>query len=260
MSGRHRFYRHLFLLAVGVMVLMALPYPERRLSVLFSLALNLLLVMVLGRPHPSSHRHHDLHRNLHLHRHWPDHLFRLIGIATFGFQLLWLFAPATDRASSALPVMVLLTIFVFWSLKRLLIDLSRERKINGQVLMGAVAGYLLLGISGGLLFSMLETMVPGSFLNSSHDHRVMEIGVMHPSAGNVAVWTLDFARINYFAFVSLTTVGYGDIVPATPPAQMASVALSVSGPLYLAVVMGLLISRYTVQEDSEKDRHLPPRS
>jgi hypothetical protein len=68
------------------------------------------------------------------------------------------------------------------------------------------------------------------------------------------VWSLDFTRIHYFAFVSLTTVGYGDIIPDTPPAQMASVALSISGPLYLAIVMGLLISRYTLQSEQEEGR------
>ena len=65
---------------------------------------------------------------------------------------------------------------------------------------------------------------------------------------------MDFGRIYYFAFVSLTTVGYGDIVPATPPAEMASVALSISGPLYLALVMGLLISRYTIQSENQQAR------
>jgi hypothetical protein len=66
---------------------------------------------------------------------------------------------------------------------------------------------------------------------------------------------LDLSRIYYFAFVSLTTVGYGDIVPTTPTAQMASVALSIAGPLYLAVVMGLLISRYTIQGDNQQDQN-----
>jgi hypothetical protein len=74
-------------------------------------------------------------------------------------------------------------------------------------------------------------------------------------------WDIDFTRINYFAFVSLTTVGYGDIVPVRRLAQMTSVSLSVVGPLYLAMVMGLLISRFTVQtqeEDDEASDDQPP--
>jgi hypothetical protein len=51
-------------------------------------------------------------------------------------------------------------------------------------------------------------------------------------------------RLNYFAFVCLTTVGFGDIVPVTRQAQMFSVAVSLIGTTYLALVMGVLISRY----------------
>ena len=55
----------------------------------------------------------------------------------------------------------------------------------------------------------------------------------------------DLGRIGYFAFVCLTTVGFGDITPLTPPARMLSVGLAVVGPLYLAVVMGVLIGRFS---------------
>ena len=59
-------------------------------------------------------------------------------------------------------------------------------------------------------------------------------------------------NIHYFAFVTLTTVGYGDIIPALPPAQMSTVGLSIVGQLYLAIVMGLLISRYTLQSEKQE--------
>jgi hypothetical protein len=245
MQQRHRFYRHLFLLSVGVMVLIALPYPIRRLSVLCSSMLILMLTLALGRPlHPGQYK-----------RRWPDTLYRLIGLAAFGFQVVWLLSPFRGQWASGVPVRVLLPLFVFWSLRRLLIGLARETVINGQVLTGAVAGYLLLGITGGLLFSVLETVAPGSFVNAARDHQSLAIAVLPQHPDQLAVWTFDLSRIYYFAFVSLTTVGFGDIVPATPPAQMASVALSISGPIYLAVVMGLLISRNTVQPENQEERH-----
>ncbi len=53
-----------------------------------------------------------------------------------------------------------------------------------------------------------------------------------------------FSTINYFAFVCLTTVGFGDIKPMLPLSRMVSVATSIAGPLYLAAVMGVLIGRY----------------
>ena len=47
-----------------------------------------------------------------------------------------------------------------------------------------------------------------------------------------------FLAINYYAFVCLTTVGFGEISPRLPLSRMVSVATSVAGPVYLAAVMG----------------------
>jgi voltage-gated potassium channel Kch len=243
MHGRHRFYGHLLLLSLGVMFLIAFPTPFRRLSVFCSEVLILMLTVALGKPlRPHQQR-----------RHWYDTLYRLIGLACFGFQGVWLFSPVSLRLASGMPVLALLATFVFWSLKRLLYCLSREKVINGKVISGAVAGYLLLGITGGLFFSVLETVAPGSFVNTAMDHQRLALEVFAQNPSEVSSWMLDLSRVYYFAFVTLTTVGYGDIVPSTPTAQMASVALSISGPLYIALVMGLLISRYTVQAEKQDD-------
>ena len=56
-----------------------------------------------------------------------------------------------------------------------------------------------------------------------------------------------FSSINYFSFVCLTTVGFGDINPILPPALMASIGTSVAGPLYLSAVMGVLIGRFAAK-------------
>ena len=245
LQRRHRFYGHLLLLSLGVMLLIACPYPVRRLSVLCSEVLVLMLTVELGRPlRPRQHK-----------RHWYDNAYRLIGLAAVGFQLLWLLSPVNWRFTSGVPVLALIAIFVFWSLQRLLYCLSCEKVISAKVISGAVAGYLLLGITGGLFFSVLETVAPGSFVNTARDHQGLALQVFAQDPSGIPSWMLDLSRIYYFAFVSLTTVGYGDIVPTTPTAQMASVALSISGPLYLALVMGLLISRYTIQGENQQDQN-----
>ena len=58
----------------------------------------------------------------------------------------------------------------------------------------------------------------------------------------------EIVELNYFAFVTLTTTGYGDIHPVTPQTQMLCVMVAISGTVYLAMVMGVLISRYTARD------------
>ena len=97
------------------------------------------------------------------------------------------------------------------------------------------AGYLHIGLTAGLVMSALETIQPGSFepLN-------------FPIGAGTSVFATShvFSAINYFAFVCLTTVGFGDINPMLPLSRMVSVATSIAGPLYLAAVMGVLIGRF----------------
>jgi voltage-gated potassium channel Kch len=59
---------------------------------------------------------------------------------------------------------------------------------------------------------------------------------------------MNFIRLHYYAFVTLTTTGYGDVTAETPQSQMLSVAIAVCGTFYLASVLGLLVSRYSVEQ------------
>ena len=106
-----------------------------------------------------------------------------------------------------------------------------------------------MGLAAGLLFAVLESLAPGSFVNSV----ATDVSLLRGAAGPAAkLFSLDFVELNYYAFITLTTTGYGDISPVTPQSQMLSVMVAVSGTIYLALVMGLLISRYTVQDAEEE--------
>lgn len=249
-ARRHRFYRRLLLLMLLQVLMMALPWTLHRLGLAVTALMLLFLVSELGRVLPTGRQ-----------AAWTHRLYRLIGLAGVLALISWLLVPATVNWHGLLLV-VLIVVFVFWSLLRLLLLLRQEQDVGKAVLAGAVAGYLMLGISGGLALSVIESAQPGSFID------VVSHKAFHSRPGPLQVRSLgpassvDFSRINYFAFVSLTTVGYGDIVPVRRMAQLTSVSLSVVGPLYLAIVMGLLISRFTVQtqeddDESSEDRLAP---
>ena len=249
---RHRFYRHLCVVTVGLVVMMALPSPVFRVHLVGDIVLQLLLMIELGQP---------IARHANAPSPAPSdvrmaRLYRLFGVIGLLSLVIWMFTPA-QASLTGMPLLALLIIFVIWSLRRLLRLLAREQVIGQEVIAGAIAGYLLLGIVGGMMFSVMETVQPGSFTNLvHHTHHATVHPLLNPDLSRM-VWDLDYSRLNYYAFVSLTTVGYGDIVPSTPTAEMASVWLAIAGTLYLAVVMGLLISRFTVQtrqEESEQEQ------
>ena len=118
----------------------------------------------------------------------------------------------------------LFLVFISWSLVRLLGRLAREVPSQGDLLAGGLAGYLLLGIHGGLLLTVIDSLVPGSFRDPATGALVQL-----PPLGSA---------------LAATSVGYGDIAPTEPLARLASVALSVLGPFYIAVVIAVVVSRY----------------
>lgn len=237
LERRLRFYPALLLLTVLVMASFALPVELRLFGSLgYSLTL-LLLVLALGGP--IRHAGRPCLGNL---------LYRLLGLTALVVQGLWSFAPAGAQRSG-LPLLVMVTVFIAWSVLRLLALLALEPTVERRVLMGAVAGYLLLGLTAGLLMTILETIVPGSF--TAVDDATQVLGPITSAEVQQRMWQLDFVRLNYFAFVCLTTVGFGDIAPQTPQAQMITVTFTVIGPTYMALVLGLLINRSNSAEAQE---------
>ncbi len=225
--GKHT-YGKLLSICLLVLVTFTLPSPWNRISFLGYVLLALVMIRELGNP-SALLQFGPL----------PRRLFKGLGVAAIAVGLLWYLTPLELR-STGIPVIALWALFSGWSAIRLIRGLALERRVSDAVLRGALAGYLMLGLAAGLLCCALETIDPASFSN-----------VQLPGEGldpRVPVWGLNFVRLHYFAFVSLTTMGYGDVIPQTPQAQMVSVAIATAGTFYVAAVMGVLISRLTVQE------------
>ena len=229
----HREKIYELLLGLCVMVLVSFAFP--RLSWIgplgYGLIALLLTQLVMIRKNSLS---------------VEDRLYQCLGLAALVALLLWLVTPVR-WVVSGFPLIFTWSLLVGWSVIRLVERLSQERKVTSGLLMGAAAGYLLLGLTAGLVMSAVETIQPGSFepLNILHD------AASGPDA-SVLMSMRAFSQINYFAFICLTTVGFGDIEPVLPVSRMLAVVTGIIGPLYLAVVMGVLIGRYTNQVE-EKD-------
>jgi hypothetical protein len=175
-----------------------------------------------------------------------DRLYQLLGLGALSALLLWQITPIR-WVVSGVPLVLTWSVLVGWSVIRLVDRLSQERRVTSGLLMGAAAGYLLLGLTAGLVMSAVETIQPGSFAPLN----MLQESASGPNA-SVLMKLNDFSQINYFAFICLTTMGLGDIQPILPVSRMLAVITGIIGPLYLAVVMGVLIGRYTNQVE-EKD-------
>lgn len=223
-----RFLRRLLWVCLLVLASTALPPSLARLTWLGFPVLSGLLMAGLARRPP-----------------WPKplakHLYLLMGVASIVAQVLWVFSPRSMVATGLLLLLVFSS-FIGWSLWRLLHRLALDSPQEGDLVAGGLAGYLLLGIQGGLLLVVIDSLVPGSFRDTATGGLVQLPGLTSPLE-TTSAWDVNVQRLMYFAFVSLTTVGYGDITPIEPLAKLASVTLSVLGPLYIAVVMGVVVSR-----------------
>ena len=98
-----------------------------------------------------------------------------------------------------------------------------EGSVDAERVCAALCVYLLAGIAFGGVFTALETHAPGSLS---------------------ATRPIDLDDAVYFSFVTLATLGYGDIVPAAPATRSLAVLEAVFGQLYLAVLIARLVSLY----------------
>ena len=172
---------------------------------------------------------------------WSDRLYRGLGLLAVLTMWLWLLTPL-ELIHSGVPLALSWSLLVGWSVIRLVKRFAEEPKVTESLLMGATAGYLHIGLTAGLVMSALETIQPGSF---------EPLTVADAAESSVLAAAHAFSAINYHAFVCLTTVGFGDINPMLPLSRMVSVVTSITGPLYLAAVMGVLIGRFASSLDRQ---------
>lgn len=104
--------------------------------------------------------------------------------------------------------------------------LFRDKEVTYYRIIGAVNVYLMKGLIGVSLFELIHTAYGNSIQGS-----------WFPEEG-----ALNFPKFMYYSLTSLTTVGYGDLIPVNATSRMTSVFLSVIGILYPAVVISRLIS------------------
>ena len=106
----------------------------------------------------------------------------------------------------------------------------RARAVDAEHLFAALDAYLLAGLIFAVCYWLLDQTWPASF-------------------GVASASDLTLARAIYFSFVTIATLGYGDVVPASESAQGLTILEAVGGQMYLTVLVAWLVSLYAKQVD-----------
>lgn len=107
-------------------------------------------------------------------------------------------------------------------------QIARAKSVTAAVLLEAINAYFLLGIVFTFLVGLTVRLDPQSYNFST--------GSIKPH---------DFM---YHGFITLTTTGYGDFVPLKPWSQSLSILIATAGQLYVAVIIALLVGKFSSQQ------------
>jgi hypothetical protein len=116
-------------------------------------------------------------------------------------------------------------------------------RITVDRIYGALCVYLLIGLMFSIVYCLMSMMQPGAFtfsetLLAHHDTTMM-------TQDNIAPFL-------YFSFVTLSTLGYGDITPVTAGAQSLAALEAITGQLYIAVLIARLVGLQIVHSTNER--------
>jgi len=117
--------------------------------------------------------------------------------------------------------LLLFTVFVVVS------RVVRHRVVTMQTILGALSAYLLLGFFFAAMFTAVAKFGTGQFFTSGEP--------------------ADTDSIQYFAFITLTTTGYGDLTPASQPGRSLAVLDALFGQIFLVTLVARLVSVFGIE-------------
>lgn len=202
---------HPLLVALALLLLVMRPLMEMRILPGYAVAISLQAVILAGLFCLDAARHRVRH-------------LVIVGLLTAaGLQGLALGLPgsasglvAAGAAALALSALI----------AAILTQVFAAGPVNFRRIEGAIAAYLLIGIVFACLYDLVRGFDPGAFLH-------------HGSAPDETGAVVSYL---FFSFVTLTTTGYGDIVPVHPIARSLAMLEALTGQLYLAILLARLVS------------------
>ena len=141
-----------------------------------------------------------------------------------------------DEAGMSSLHLLVLILFYIWATWLAAKQVLFSGPIDGHKIVGAICIYLLLGLIWALLYLFIAQSVPGAFNGLEQ-----------------LVWYDNFADVAYFSFVTLTTLGYGDISPIMPIARFLVYMEAIVGVFYMAILVASLIGIRTSAKHADHE-------
>ena len=128
-------------------------------------------------------------------------------------------------------------VFIGFVELQLLRFIFRARHVNTDVLCAGIAGYLLLGVLWMSAYMLVSGLNPAAFAFN---------------VGAASAHSLSQFEAYYFSYITLSTVGYGDISPLSPGARTLAMTEAMTGTLYLALLISRLVAVYSTEKRDEE--------
>jgi len=138
-----------------------------------------------------------------------------------------LFWPELVPPELSLVAGLVFLVFLIWQFLHFVL---RAPRVNAEVLCAGISIYLLLGLLWTFAYLLVAGVIPDSFAFT---------------AGPTTTHSMQGANAFYFSFITLSTVGYGDIVPVSNVARMLAAMEAVTGTLFVAVLIARLVALHS---------------
>lgn len=237
--------KYFFLMITIVLIVCVFPFAHGTPAGTVSLQV-LFLVMILAAILAAKRSGRDLAIALGL------------GLPALVSRVIVFFDPALPFWLEILLGLVTLVFFI-WVVVVLIMDIFARGEVTGDKICGAICVYFLIGITWAILYGLLELAQPGSFalpqdLDDATPGKPVVVRLQPGEHHRPHIFTTSKgAHLIYLSFITLTSTGYGDLIPVTHAGRTFSWLEAVVGQLYLAILVARLVGMHMAQS-------LPPPS
>jgi voltage-gated potassium channel len=115
-------------------------------------------------------------------------------------------------------------------------QIATAKIVTSKEILESISGYLLIGILFSIVVSVIIQKDPGAY----------NIPV---NTNNLAEPKLNLSQSMYYGYITLASLGYGDIVPLKPYTRSLATLICISGQLYIAILISLLVGKYASRKN-----------